>query len=269
MRIIKNTLFLAMAIYLGALAYYIVCQRNYIYFPSPKYVTLEDAAAPAAFEELKVTTEDHVSLTGWYARSTRKPYTIVLFHGSGDSLHNFAPLAEPYIDAGYGFLIAEYRGYSGMPGEPTENGLYADARAFVGKLFDTSVELDHIILMGHSLGAAVATQMAKEFHPAGLVLLAPFASLPQRAAELYPYFPTDFVVLDRYANDKKIPLINMPLLIAHGDKDTMIPIHHGRILFDLAKEPKMMQVLEGFGHNNMIGPSTPYVLDWLSTFPTN
>ncbi len=265
-RFLKKLLLLAIALYSAVLAYYVIFQRHYIYFPMPDYVGPKENTDTSSFEELQVTTEDHLPLTGWYAPASGRPFTIVFFHGSGDSLYNVAPVALPYLYAGYGFLLGEYRGYSGMPGSPSENGLYADARAYVAKLFDMGVDVDHMIFMGHSIGAAVATQMAREFHPAGLVLLAPFASLVQRAGELYPIFPTNYVVWDHFANDEKVGQLDKPIFILHGDSDTTIPLAHGQKLHDLAQEPKSFQLLKGVGHNDMLEPATPYVLDWLRIF---
>jgi fermentation-respiration switch protein FrsA (DUF1100 family) len=98
-----------------------------LYFPNHTYVSPSQAHPHKNFEELAVTTEDGLNLKGWYAPAKSKRFTLVFFHGNGDNLGSAAKVAGPYIDAGYGFLLAEYRGYSGLPGLPTEKGLYADA----------------------------------------------------------------------------------------------------------------------------------------------
>jgi pimeloyl-ACP methyl ester carboxylesterase len=128
----------------------------------------------------------------------------VFFHGNGDRLASVAGNSAPYIGAGYGFLLVEYRGYSGMPGSPTEQGLYADARANIRKLMEAGVNEDDIILFGHSLGTGVATQMATEFHVRGLILLAPYLSIPNMAQIRFPLFPAEYITKDRFENFKKI-----------------------------------------------------------------
>lgn len=126
MRILKVLLGLAVVLYLIALVAFFALQRKFLYFPSHIYVPLSEAGVNPAFRELAVKTEDGLGLKGWYAPATTKPFTIVFFHGNGDSLHTAAHIADPYVAAGYGFLVTEYRGYSGLPGKPTESGLYAD-----------------------------------------------------------------------------------------------------------------------------------------------
>src|ERR1700722_5587571 len=139
------------AIYLVALAGIYCFQRSLMYFPpSHVYVTPQEAHADPALRELTVRTEDGLDLKGWYGPATSKPLTLVFFHGNGDSLRTAAPIAAPYLAAGYGFLLVEYRGYSGLPGHPTETGLYADARAYLKSLIASGVKEDDIVLFGHS-----------------------------------------------------------------------------------------------------------------------
>ena len=163
MRIIRWMLGIAVAMYVLLVVGVFVFQRSLLYFPSHEYVTLADAHANKALRELPVRTADGIDLKGWYAPATSKQFTFVLFHGNGDSLYGDAEVPEPYIAAGYGFLIAEYRGYSGLPGKPTETGLYADGRAYLYGLIAQGVKSENIILLGHSLGTGVAVQLAGSF----------------------------------------------------------------------------------------------------------
>lgn len=266
---IKNIFYIGIAIYLGVIGYFTYYQRDYIYHPPRSYVTIQDAGAHELFSELKVNAEDGTPLMGWYAPSAGKKKTIIIFHGNADGLQGISAVANAYIDEGYGVLLAEYRGYSGMPGIPNENRLYADGRAFLAKLIDKSVDLENIVLMGHSLGAGIATQLAREFHPAGLVLLAPFRSVPKMAEILFPYFPTEVLIFDRFSNDEKLSAMSVPLLIIHGDADKVIPLAHGQQLFALANEPKTLQVMEGLGHNNLFDEAYPIITNWVEELVKN
>jgi len=248
---LKNTLYLIPVIYVAALLALYVFQRNFLYFPNPIYTSPQAAKAPKALKELPARTEDGLDLKGWYGPATSKPFTIVFFHGNGDGLRTAAFTATPYLAAGYGFLLTEYRGYSGMPGSPTETGLYADARAYIKSLIASGVQENNIILFGHSLGTGVVVQMASEFHVRGLILLAPYLSMAKVAQIRFPIFPAAYLTKDRYENFKKISDIHVPILMANGGKDAVIPPSQGRELFALANEPKRFAFIPEAGHNDL------------------
>lgn len=264
-RLIKNVLITVIALYIGILAYYTYNQRDILYHPTARYVSPLDAEASVLYEEFSVKTEDGLPLKGWYAPATRRNLTLVFFHGNADSVSNSAPVMQPYLEAGYGVVLAEYRGFSGQPGTPDESGLYRDGRAFISTLFDKGVDMNAVVFMGHSLGTGVAVQLAREFHPVGVVLFAPFLSAPKVAAKMFPYFPTEFLVFDRFANEDKVAGIQTPLLVLHGDRDKVVPLTQGQKLFDKAQEPKRMEILSGFGHSDLFDEAAPTVLDWLPT----
>jgi hypothetical protein len=239
-----------------------VFQRSLLYFPSHSYVTLQVAGANRSFGELLVKTADGLDLKAWYAPSASKPFTFVFFHGNGDCLATASETADPYIAAGYGFLAAEYRGYSGLPGKPTEAGLYADGRATIDALVARGVKSENIILFGHSLGTGVAVQMAEEFHVGGVVLLAPYTSIAEMAQVEYPYLPAKVLARDRFENEKKIRNIHAPVLIVNGTEDRVIPPSQGRQLYDLANEPKEFHSIPGRGHNDAFSDLAPVVSGW-------
>jgi fermentation-respiration switch protein FrsA (DUF1100 family) len=243
-------------------------QRSLLYFPSKSYVSPEDAHANKALRELPVRTADGIELKGWYAPATTKPFTFVFFHGNGDSLLGDVEVPEPYIAAGYGFLIAEYRGYSGLPGKPTEAGLYADGRAYLYGLMAQGLKSENIILLGHSLGTGVAVQLAGEFKVGGLILLAPYLSMTKLAQAAYPFVPARLLVLDRFDNEKKIGGVNVPVLIVNGTADEIIPPSQGKRLYELAKEPSEFQSMPGRGHNDILDGAERLCLDWVSKLPT-
>ena len=238
-------------------------QRSLLYYPSHSYVPLSEANVSRAFQEISVKTADGIDLKAWYAPATSKPYTIVFFHGNADSLHTAAQVADPYIVAGYGFLVAEYRGYSGLPGEPTETGLYADGRAYIDELTRRGIDPGQIILMGHSLGTGVAVEMAQENRVGCVMLLAPYVSMPKVAQAHFSIFPVGILVRDRFDNAKKIGNIHTPVLMVNGANDDVVPPAQGRELYDLANEPKELHTLPNRGHNDLFDDFAPLSLDWI------
>jgi fermentation-respiration switch protein FrsA (DUF1100 family) len=249
--------------YLVLVAIFFVAQRNLLYFPTRTHTPLAEARANDSFREISAKTVDGVLLKAWYSPATAQRCTIVFFHGNADCLSTTAPIADPYIRAGYGFLLTEYRGYSGLPGSPTETGLYNDARALLRDLTARGVPSRQLILFGHSLGTGVAVEMASEFHVGGLLLLAPYLSIPKVAGVHFPFLPASLLALDRFNNEKKMPSIHVPLLIANGSVDEVIPQGQGLKLFSLANEPKEFHSIPLHGHNDVFDDFAPLSLDWL------
>jgi len=227
-------------------------QRNFLYLPTPGYAPPQANAVPNHFQEFPIKTSDNLDLKSWYVPASSKPLTLVFFHGNHDCLQNLVALALPFIDAGYGFLLVEYRGFGGMPGKPTEQGIYEDARTNIRTLIHSGVPIEKMVLFGHSLGTGVATQMATEFHTAGLILAAPFLSIVHMAGVRFPFFPVSLLTLDKYESLKRIQSISMPVLIANGDKDLVVPPAQGQKLFELAVEPKIFVFVPGAGHNDLM-----------------
>jgi uncharacterized protein len=260
---LKRLSVFAAVLYSAVLAAFFFDQRNLLYFPAHTYYSPADAHANPAFQEIQARTEDGLDLKAWYAPSTAKPCTIVFFHGNGDSLLTASEVADPFINAGYGFLLAEYRGYSGLPGSPTEKGLYNDARADLHSLEARGVPDQHIILFGHSLGTGVAVQMATEFHPGGVMLLSPYLSIPKVAQNHYPFLPATLLALDRFDSEKKIRAVRAPLLIANGALDQVVPPFQGSELYSLANQPKEFRSFPDKGHNDAFQDFATLSLDWL------
>jgi fermentation-respiration switch protein FrsA (DUF1100 family) len=262
-RVLKLFIAFAIVLYLAALIVFFVTQRSLLYYPSHSYTTPAEARANDALKEITLRTQDGIELKAWYAPATSKPYTIVFFHGNADGLRTAAPIADPYIVAGYGFLLTEYRGYSGLPGTPTETGLYNDGRAYLKDLLARGIESRRVILFGHSLGTGVAVQMASEFHVGGVMLFAPYLSVPKLAQVDFPFFPSSILALDRFENEKKIKGIHTTLLIANGSADQIVPPSHGRRLYSLANEPKEFHSLSGRGHNDAFDEFAQLSMAWI------
>jgi fermentation-respiration switch protein FrsA (DUF1100 family) len=241
----------ALLIYGVFLVFLFFYQRNMIYFPD---TSRPDPAAYGVpnIEIAKVQTDDGLALEGWYwPPATGKP-VIVYFHGNASHFANRLPKVVDYINAGYGILLTEYRGYGGNPGRPTEQGIYSDARAFLRWLADEKqVPLSSMIFYGESIGSGPAVQMATERTPAALILEAPFTAVADIARRTYFFIPVDLLLRDRYHNISKISAVKAPLLIVAGEADNIIAPAYSRALFDAANDPRYYVSLPGAGHNDM------------------
>ena len=263
MRVLKIIVALAILSYVSLLVIFYKEQRQLLYFPSRVAIPLPEAGANKRFTEINSVTADGVSLKSWYAPPKEKHCTLVFFHGNGDSLATAAPIAEPYLASGYGFLLTEYRGYSGLAGTPTEQGLYNDARANLEALADRGVPNAQIIVFGHSLGTGVAVQMASEGHGGGLMLLAPYLSISKVGWEHYPFLPVGLLAKDRFDSQKKIRKVHAPILIARGSEDQVISPTQGDELYSLANGPKEFHSIGNKGHNDAFDAFALSALDWL------
>lgn len=212
----------AYAVVVGGL--YAVQDR--LIYPAPQ---TPHAPAPG-FATVTLAAEDGLALQAhWRAPAKGRP-SIVFFHGNGGSLTSATRETQGFAARGYGVLLVEYRGYGGNPGQPSEVGLYRDGRAAMAFLAEQGIAPSRTVIIGHSLGTGTASQMAKEFTPAALILLAPFTSLPDAAAEAMPLFPARWMVRGRFENIAKVPTLPMPVLIMHGTADQVVPFSLGERL---------------------------------------
>ena len=143
----------------------------------------------------------------------------------------------------------DYRGYGRSDGVPSESGLLDDARAARRWLAHrTGVAEREIVLLGRSLGGAVAVDLAAADGARGLILESTFTSLPAVANDALPLWP-GMLMLNRYNSLKKIGNYAGPLLIAHGDADEVVPFAHGEQLVAAANEPKRFVRISRGDHN--------------------
>ena len=236
-------------LYLGFLLMLYFIQRHMMYFPDvTRFVP--SAAGVADMSVIDVTTADGLTLQGWYKAppAPGKP-VIILFHGNGGNIAGRNFKARQFIDKVYGFLLAEYRGYGGNPGSPSEQGFYTDARAYLAWLVKQGIAPAQTVLYGESIGTGVVVQMASETQGyKALVLESPFASMVEMARKQYFFVPVDLLLKDRYDNFSKIKSVKIPLLVLHGAIDPVVPYSQGKKLFDAANEPKKMETFPRGGH---------------------
>ncbi len=173
----------------------------------------------------------------------------VYFHGNAESAAQNLPLAEALAGGGVDAVLAEYRGYGGQPGRPSETGLYADGAALLSALANEGVTGDRIVLIGRSLGTGVAVEMARRAPPALLILVSPYTSLPDMGRSLVgPLAP--LLVPDRFDNLAKIGALRCPVVILHGTRDEVVPFRMGEALARAGKGIRFVP-LEGRNHNDV------------------
>jgi len=240
----------ALAAYGGITAGLFLFQRRLLYRPGKMRPALADLAT-LGVREIELTTEDGLSLYSWYLPPRPRRPVIAHFHGNGGHVGYRGETLRRFAREGYGVLLAEYRGYAGNPGWPSEPGLFADGEAALDFLAGEGIGSDSIVLWGESLGSGVAVYLAANRKIAGLILEAPFTSVAAAAQRHYPFVPAARLVRDRFDSLSRISRVTAPLLVLHGERDMIVPVCHGRALLDAATGPKEGWFSPEAGHLNL------------------
>jgi len=246
-----------------------VIQRSLMYFPDTSLPSPENAGAPG-FRAVTYATADGLDLVSWYRPASKAPRggdlaTIVYFQGNGGNVADRIFKTRPLFEAGYGLLLVGYRGYGGNPGKPSEDGLYHDARAALAFLQAQGLSMAGLVLLGESLGSGVAVRMASEIRVRAVILEAPYTSTVDVGQAAYFFLPVGLLMYDRFPSIDLIGKIKAPLLVIHGEEDSIIPTRFGRRLFQAANQPKEAHFLAGAGHNDMFEHGlTDLELDFLA-----
>jgi fermentation-respiration switch protein FrsA (DUF1100 family) len=221
-------------------------QRSLLY-PAARGVVALPADLPG-FSEVSIATPDGERLLAWWKPPGAPDRPTVLFlHGNGGSIPSRAGRAKTLSADGAGLLLLSYRGYASSTGRPSEEGLNIDALA----AFDWIAARQPgspIAVFGESLGSGVGVRLATERPVAGLILDAPYTSIVDVAAAIYWFVPVRALLQDRFPSIDRIGALKVPILILHGERDGVVPFHHGEQLFAAAPNPKRFVRIAGGDH---------------------
>jgi fermentation-respiration switch protein FrsA (DUF1100 family) len=242
-------LIVAVVIYGGLLALMYVFQRALMYFPDTARTAPAAAGLPQA-EEVTLRSSDGETLIAWHVAPRDGKPLVLYFQGNAGGSNLRANRFRWLTADGTGLLALSYRGYGGSTGSPSEEGIIRDAQAAYD--FARTRHPNHrIVVFGESLGSAVAVALASENKIAGLILDAPFTSAADVGAKAYPFAPVRWLMKDTWRSDLRIGRISAPLLVLHGERDTIVPISFGERLFALAPEPKRFVRFPQGAHVNL------------------
>lgn len=225
-------------IYLGLCAVLFINQRNLIYFPQPRSInsgtTLTLSVEGA---QVLVTTRQH-----------NGPKALLYFGGNAEDVsYSLSSLSNAFPD--YAIYLLHYRGYGGSSGNPSEAALFADALA----LFD-KVHSDHqnIVVVGRSLGSGVAVHLASLRPVARLVLVTPYDSLQELAAQQFPYFPIRWLMLDKFEAWRYAERVTVTTLVVVAEHDEVIPRANSEALYKRFRTGlASFKVVAGASHNSI------------------
>lgn len=203
-------------------------------------------------EDAYFSAPDGTELHGWFIDHPAPKAIALFFHGNAGNVsmydESITLLKRRHHLAA---MTMDYRGYGKSSGIPSEEGILMDARAARAWLAKRKgIAEESIVLLGQSLGGAIAIDLAAKDGASGLVLASTFTSLPEAASDVMPWMLPKWNMTLRLASIDKIKKYHGPLLISHGDADTTVSFEHGQRLFRAANDPKEFVRIANGHHND-------------------
>lgn len=194
-----------------------------------------------------VSARDGVDLNVFWVEAGKDAWTVLYFCGSEEDLAVAMPKLRNYQLKGYNVASFEYRGYGHTKGDPNESNLYEDAGLVYDYLLsEKGVSESKLVLHGRSLGGGVATELATNRRPARLILESTFTSVYDNLLSL-KWIPGDL-----FENDEKAPEVTCPVLLIHGEADSVVDVANCNALRDAFKAVKVSQlIVPNAGHRNV------------------
>jgi len=254
--VIKTILLVAVLAYAALAAFAYFLSDRMIFLPPPP--TYRAGQLPITM----IPGADGDSIATLYLPNPRAPLTILYAHGNAEDLGQVAPMLEELRRHGFAVLGFDYRGYGSSTGGPTTtSGTIRDMESVYQHAIHTlGVPPSRLVLYGRSVGGGPATDIAARSPSAGLVLESTFTSafVVMTRVPLLPF--------DRFPNLRHIRQVHVPVLVIHGTADAVIPVSHGRRLYEAASNPKQALWVEGAGHNDLTLVAGQQYWDTLAAF---
>ena len=228
-------------------------EERLIFFPDRFAEDWDPVAIGLAGEDVYFTTPDGVRLHAWLALAEEaappSAPTILYFHGNAGNLTHRVDNIKFLQRLPANVLAVDYRGYGRSQGSPTEKGVYLDAQAAYDYLArQRRVPPERIVVLGQSLGTAVAVDLASKRSVAGLILEAGFPSA-RRVAQVTMWLPgVGYLLRSKFDSARKLKQIRVPVLVAHCRQDPVIPYPLGEELYAAANQPKRFVFYPGACH---------------------
>lgn len=268
---VKSLTGILIGLYIGVCAGAWLIQDRLLYHPYTRPADLDYARRDLpAIEEVSYDNAVGGRNYAWLVKPGSQKKTVVFFHGNSCNIGCFIPWVEPFVSAGYGVFMVEYRGFGGIHGRLGQKTFEKDALAGMAYLKSLGWKNKDIIIYGYSLGTYLATftayTLGQEEPFDAVILEAPFTTLTDVAADrVKNLLPVKWLMRDSYPSIRYISDVNTRLFIAHGKRDTTVPYELGMTLFHTAKDPKMFFSADNATHTDLKRHGfTDAALEWLS-----
>ncbi len=248
---------------LGSVAIYfalspLVLQRYLLFHPVKvqAYREIPSKVLQARTELVSFRSATGHILHGIFFEKPDAAGTILFHHGQGGNVETSIGLAKAGLLAGYSVLAYDYEGYGMSEGSPsTGNLIQAGQAAYDYLVRDKGVRGTTIIQLGASLGTGVASAVAESRPSAAVILISPYTSLTEASKDRIEFLSCYPDILFPKPELGSLPFVRdnskIPVLIIHGDRDTVIRVSHARRLFALASCPCSLVVKVNANHGNI------------------
>jgi fermentation-respiration switch protein FrsA (DUF1100 family) len=194
--------------------------------------------------------------------------TILYLYGNGTCLKDVSDnVFDRFRRLGTNVLVPEYVGYGMSGGQPSEIGCRETADATYEYLIRRhDVDPSRIVVLGRSIGGAVAIDLASRRPVAGLIAMSTFTSLLDMARLHYPFLPARLLLRHRFESLAKIGRIGGPILLIHGRRDDLVPEAMMDKLASAAARPVTRLTIERAGHNDLFAHGEDQILGAIRRF---
>jgi fermentation-respiration switch protein FrsA (DUF1100 family) len=245
-----------------------IFENRLIFFP-PRYPT--GFSRPEDFglhlEEVWLTASDGVKLNGWFLANPASPKVLLWFHGNAENIGMGLEQMREFAALGTNIFELDYRGYGKSEGSPDEQGVYRDADAayrYLGEI--RRFKPADIFIYGHSIGGAVAVDLASRQSSGGLVVESSLSSAKDVIRHVLHLPYAELAFKSKFDSVSKIKNVRAPVMVIHGKKDQVLPFAMGEKLYAAAPQPKTFYAYDGAGHDDSFLVGGAVYFDRLRTF---
>ncbi len=227
-------------------------ESTFVFQPSPWEDRNWARLSGLPLEEVWLPVDDVVTVFGWFVDAGPSRPILLWCHGNAGNVSHRLENIQQLFQRGISVFIFDYRGYGRSTGIPSEIGLYQDALASYDYLIhQRRISPERLILFGRSLGAGVAGEVAAQRPTAGLIVEGSFPSIQAMADHHCFGLPARWLMDVEFNLAQKVRDLHLPLLVIHGERDSIVPLALGRQVFEAAHEPKQWYVVSGAEHNDV------------------
>jgi len=241
---------------------------NMLFFPLEQHL-IDPKDRGVEYRDIYIATDNGQKLHGWLLPEVGElKGTVLFFHGNGQNISTHIGAVYWLPENGYRVILVDYRGYGKSKGSATLNNAISDIRYSIHEALQHHTNNKPVIVLGQSIGASMsvyAVAMSEDKHDIdGLVLIAPFSDYQKIAREALSsswltwlfQVPLSWTINNDYKPTSYIDKVSpVPLYFIHGTSDRIIKSEHSVDLYELARPPKKLYLIEG-RHNNLAATET-------------